>query len=99
MEPATLRRAAENSSTDDPASAAAPAWSPATVPQLLRLRASASPASPAQWSLDARTGRWRCVTWREFEQRVATVSAVLRRRGLTPGQRVGIIAPSSARWD
>jgi long-chain acyl-CoA synthetase len=70
-----------------------------TVPQLLRARAAETPNLPAQWSLPGGSGRWEPTTWMEFENRVAILSAVLRQRGLAPGERVGIIAPSSARWD
>lgn len=38
-------------------------------------------------------------TWHDFELRAATLSIALRERGLQPGERVGIIAPSSERWD
>lgn len=102
MEPVALASASENIATGGATAsdtAKASASSPATVPQFLRLRASISPALPAQWSLDAQTGEWRSITWGDAEQRVIQLSAVLRAHGLAPGMRVGIIAPSSARWD
>ena len=70
-----------------------------TVPQLLKKRALESPALPAQWSLDAQTRQWSSIDWAEFQRRVATLSLAFQERGLCPGERVGIIAPSSARWD
>jgi long-chain acyl-CoA synthetase len=94
-----LKRAAENPLPDGAATATDPAPPPATVPQFLRLRASRSPASPAQWSRDADSRQWRSVDWREVEQRVANLSRALRIHGLRAGERVGIIAPSSAAWD
>jgi long-chain acyl-CoA synthetase len=94
-----LKRAAENPSPDGAATTADGALSPETVPQFLRFRASRTPASPAQWSPDADSQQWRSVTWRDVEQRVSKLSAELRKRGLGAGERVGIIAPSSASWD
>ena len=69
-----------------------------TVPALLQARAEASPDAPALWSLEGTAG-WQPLTWREFHDRVATVARALRARGLAPGDRVGILAPSCANWD
>jgi long-chain acyl-CoA synthetase len=70
-----------------------------TLPRVLRERATASPDHSAQWSLDAMSNEWRARTWRDFERRAATLANALRDRGLEPGERVGIIAPSCERWD
>jgi long-chain acyl-CoA synthetase len=70
-----------------------------TLPRILRDRAAASPHREAQWSLDPDAGRWSARTWLDFERHAASVAIALRESGLCPGDRVGIIAPSSARWD
>ncbi|MEO8974517.1 MAG: AMP-binding protein, partial [Casimicrobiaceae bacterium] len=105
MTPGSQSHASAKSSAPVRASVAAAADAdvsappPATVPQFLRQRAALAPHAPAQWSRDATTGQWHSVTWRDVEQRVRQLGAVLRERGLVRGVRVGIIAPSSARWD
>lgn len=69
-----------------------------TVPALLQARSEANPDAAALWSLDPAEG-WQPMTWREFRDRVAAVAAALRARGLGPGDRVGLLASSCARWD
>lgn len=69
-----------------------------TVPAMLQARAEASSDAAALWSLHLSAG-WQPMTWREFRDRVAAVAVALRARGLGPGDRVGILAPSCARWD
>ena len=69
-----------------------------TVPGLLQARASIDPESPALWSRDDRAG-WRSLSWRQGRDRAAAAARALRALGLRPGDRVGIIAPSSPQWD
>ena len=70
----------------------------ATIPAMLAARAALTPDSPAQWEQEP-SGHWRPRTWRDFERRANDAAARLIGLGLRPGDRVGIIAPSSPDWD
>jgi long-chain acyl-CoA synthetase len=69
-----------------------------TVPALLRARAERSAEAPALWSL-AGPADWQPTTWRDYLRQVASAALRMRAAGLAPGDRVGILAPSGARWD
>ena len=69
-----------------------------TLPELLRARAAATPAAPA-FAIEAAPGTRRTVDWAEFAARVSALGAALQREGLRPGDRVGILAPSSFDWE
>ncbi|NEX22876.1 AMP-binding protein [Thiorhodococcus mannitoliphagus] len=68
-----------------------------TLPALLWRRAELTPLAPARWSLGP-TG-WTATSWRDYRDETARTGAVLAQLKLAPGDRVGIMAPSSARWD
>lgn len=69
-----------------------------TVPALLQARAERSGDAPALWSLaDNRT--WRATGWKEYWDIAVRVAGGLQQLGLVPGERVGIMAPSSRYWD
>jgi len=74
---------------------AASGW---TVPGLLRARSALTPDETALWHT-APDGRWVGRTWRAYEQAVAALGHGFRQRGLLPGERVGIMAPSCPEWD
>lgn len=69
-----------------------------TLPALLAWRAALTPTKPAQWNL-GEGGQWRSGDWRAYFSVTAQVAASLRRLGLTPGDRLGIMAPTGAQWD
>lgn len=69
-----------------------------TLPALLIARAAASPDAVAQWRLGP-GGGWSAVAWDEYLGAVAGLAAGFTGLGLAPGERVGIMAPSSERWD
>ena len=69
-----------------------------TVPALVRARAEASADAPASWSLAGAAG-WQPLPWRDCLNQVASVARGMRTAGLQTGDRVGILAPSCARWD
>lgn len=70
----------------------------ATVPGLLRARAARTPTAPAYRWRDPQ-GSWSALTWKEVEDTVAATARALRADGLAPGERVGIIAPNTPRWE
>lgn len=69
-----------------------------TVPALLQARADASLDTPALWELREQSG-WQSMNWRQIRDAVDSAALGLRAVGLRRGDRVGIIAPSSPRWD
>ena len=71
------------------------AW---TVPALLKARAEASADAPALWSLVGASG-WQPTTWRDYLKQAESAASAMRSAGLKPGDRIGILTPSCARWD
>ena len=69
-----------------------------TVPGLLNAQAVLNPHAPALWQRSPE-GRWQSSSWGEYRNACAAVAAGLRKRGLNPGDRVGIMAASSKEWD
>jgi long-chain acyl-CoA synthetase len=69
-----------------------------TIPGMLRTRAKSTPVDPALWSLSTES-KWCATTWREYDKTVLGISQGLRGLALRPGDRVGILAPSSRYWD
>jgi long-chain acyl-CoA synthetase len=69
-----------------------------TAPGVLRARAERAPAAPAYRSRDA-NGSWSVMSWESVESVVAATARALKADGLAPGERVGIIAPNTARWE
>ncbi len=69
-----------------------------TVPGLLQWRAARSAPAPALWQRSD-AGLWQATTWGEYQQAVATLAAGLADLGLTPGERVGIMAANCKEWD
>lgn len=69
-----------------------------TVPGMLQARSALTPEEPALWHL-ATDGAWVASNWRTYREKVAAIADGLRQRGLLPGERVGIMAPSCPEWD
>ena len=83
-----------SSSTEVPANPG----SSRTLPSILIERAKISPDAPAQWWLDE-SGRWCPISYATYLESVAKLSLALMHLGLAAAQRVGIMAPSTVRWD
>jgi len=69
-----------------------------TIPQLLAARVKLSGPKTAFYELDSE-GLWQPVTWSDFGARVASVASLLSRRGIRPGDKVGILLPNSLNWE
>ena len=69
-----------------------------TIPAMLQQRAESNPDSPALWSLSS-DGTWSAILWAEYRDAVTRIATGLRNLGLSPGDRIGILAPSSPQWD
>lgn len=69
-----------------------------TIPGLLQWRCARTPDLPALWDMVA-PERWERTTWSEYSRAVVRLSAAIRRLGLLPGERIGIMAPSGKEWD
>ena len=72
-----------------------PVWN---VPAMLKQRAQLSGSAPASWSLSA-SGSWQPTTWAEYRDIVARLARGLCKLGLSTGDRVAIMVPSSREWD
>ncbi len=81
----------------DPLAASPPAvGGAATLPELLWARAAHTPDAQAVFHRQA--GRWEGSSWREIRSATQRIAAGLARRGLRRGDRVAVMAPTSARW-
>jgi len=69
-----------------------------TVPAMLQRRTQLSGGAPAQWDLSARE-TWKATSWLEYRDAAIRIASNLRELGFSPGDRVGIMAPSSRDWD
>lgn len=69
-----------------------------TIPALLEARVQRSPEAVAHWTLDS-MGRWQPTTWVEYRRAVSRLAAGLQHIGLSPGQHIGIMAPTSQTWE
>ncbi|MBN1932680.1 MAG: AMP-binding protein [Desulfobacterales bacterium] len=69
-----------------------------TIPSLLKARAQQSPETVAHWTIDG-FGTWQPTTWREFHHTVSILAAGLQNIGLSPGQKIGLMAPTSQTWE
>lgn len=69
-----------------------------TVSGLLEARSRQTPDATALLERSPE-GRWLPVTWEKYRQASAAIAKGLRDLGLSRGDRVGIMAPSSAAWD
>ena len=65
-----------------------------TLPELLAARARSTPDAVA-FTAQERPSGWRPVTWRAFHDSITRLAAALHGAGLQPGERVGILAPTS----
>lgn len=69
-----------------------------TLPALLDARVRASPDADAYAEKAAGSG-WRHISWSEHYRRVRSLARSLAQRGLAPGDRVLILAPTSLAWE
>jgi len=69
-----------------------------TIPGLLNARSRLDPDAPALWQRSS-DGRWVSSSWNDYRKACTAVAYGLRRLGLNPGDRVGIMAASCREWD
>lgn len=69
-----------------------------SLPALLAARTEATPDRTAFVERDTH-GRWTPVTWREHATRVERLARAFATTGIRPGDRVGLLAATSVRWD
>ncbi|MGH7340715.1 MAG: AMP-dependent synthetase/ligase [Candidatus Rokuibacteriota bacterium] len=69
-----------------------------TIPDLLRARAAQTPDGLA-FVVEDSAGPERRLTWGQFAASVERLAASLRELRLAPGERVGILAPTSVEWE
>ena len=72
------------------------AGSARTLPDLFMRRAEATPTAIA-WKAK-KNGEWRSTTWAEFRARAAALATFLARRGLAPGDKIGIVGSTRPEW-
>ena len=65
-----------------------------TLPELLAMRASATPMAEAYREFDESTDRWKSLTWAETAETVALWSRALCASNLPDGARVAILLPN-----
>src|SRR5262245_3041724 len=70
-----------------------------TVPDLLARRAAATPSSVAFHIKESALHGWRPISWEEHHAVVCRMTHALHRRRLRRGDRIGILAPTSVRWE
>lgn len=70
-----------------------------TVPAILQARTELGENLTAQWSKQVTEAVWHPIQWGAFREKVARIAAGLEHLGLVPGERVGIMLPSSIHWD
>ncbi len=70
-----------------------------TIPELLAWRAPATPEGAAFQFRAAVDDRWQLIIWAEHQVAVGRMARGLAGRGLHPGARMGILAPTSIRWE
>lgn len=66
---------------------------------LLAERARATPEAVAFQFRTRPEGRWAAVSWKEFQTRAEALAKTLVDRGLTPGDRVALMAANDLRWE
>jgi len=69
-----------------------------TLRGLFLCRCARTPDAEAYRRYDPSVGQWRSYTWREMQAAVGRWQAALAREGLTPGDRVAVLAPNSVEW-
>lgn len=69
-----------------------------TVPRLLARRAAKTPESPA-FCFKRDAAAWEPICWQDFADRVGAIAAKLGELGLSRGDRIGILAPTSIEWE
>src|SRR6185295_4848393 len=70
-----------------------------TVPELLVRRAEATPQAVAFYTRDLHESTWEGVTWFAHCASVGRMARALAHAGVKAGDRIGILAPSSIRWE
>jgi len=69
------------------------------IPGLLDERARLSPDVVAFRHKPRADGPWRNVSWKEFRERSDALAGALLARGLSPGDRVALMAANDLRWE
>ena len=69
-----------------------------TIPRLLAERAAKTPGAPA-FCVKRGATSWEPIHWQQFADRVEGVAAKLGEFGLSRGDRIGILAPTSIEWE
>ncbi len=69
-----------------------------TLPELFRARVRATPEKIAYWHFDVGSNTWQSTTWESVASEVGRWQAALRREGLQPGDRVGIMLRNGREW-
>jgi long-chain acyl-CoA synthetase len=69
-----------------------------TLPGLLAARVASS-ADALAFRYEDATGAWHSVTWAQFDRRVGILAARFAVAGLRPGERFGVLAPTSFGWE
>lgn len=70
----------------------------ATLAEVFALRCRTSPNAEAYREYDPACKTWVSATWREMAERVARFGAGLRREGLQPGDRIGVMLKNGIDW-
>ncbi|MBL8519068.1 MAG: long-chain fatty acid--CoA ligase [Betaproteobacteria bacterium] len=70
----------------------------ATIADVFALRCRTSPNAEAYREFDAVSKAWVSATWREMAGRVARFREGLRREGLQPGERIGVMLKNGVDW-
>lgn len=67
-----------------------------SLPDLFRRRAAATPSAIA-WKAK-KNGEWRSTTWAEFHARALALATFLAKKGLAPGDKIGIVGSTRPEW-
>jgi long-chain acyl-CoA synthetase len=70
----------------------------ATIADVFALRCRTSPNAEAYREFDSASKTWVSATWREMAERVARFREGLKREGLQPGDRIGVMLKNGIDW-
>ncbi len=69
-----------------------------TLDGLFRERARRSPEAVAYRDYDRSSGKWRDLTWKQMDERIAHWQSALTREKLLPGDRVAVMLRNCPEW-